>query len=287
MRCGAALLLLWLTEALGGCCDGGAFIIALHPPSSWLTAHSAARFLGLPNVTVVQAVNGTQALHLLDEDLALYTRYLLHFHARHDHMQLSTAPMLGCLLSHMRLWASVRENQTIAVFEEDAVFDALSGTRFDALLADVADYPWDILMLESGSLMAGGPWKPIGRFAATCAKQPCSWMGTRGYLLTHRGARLLLRHARPVAVQVDALIGLVAAFTPDFRMYWTRSNVVHLRYTHISTIWEGCIKCYMPASPVFFIYCVLALAAGCVLGRTRRHQAHLRARVLWGCLRGA
>ena len=266
---GGALLLLLLGQARS-CCDGGGYVIALHPPSAWLTAQSAARYLGIPNVTVVQAINGTEALAQAEGDLALYTRYLLHFQVRHDHMQLSTAPMLGCLLSHVRLWEGVRENQTIAVFEEDAVFDALSGTRFAALLEDVAGYPWDILMLESGSVMAGGPWKNIGRFAATCAKQPCSWMGTRGYLLTYRGARLLLQHMSPIAVQVDALIGLVAAFSPhDFRMYWTRSNVVHLRYTHISTIWEGCIKCYLPASQLLLL-CPLLLVSLCCCVRAKR-----------------
>jgi hypothetical protein len=29
-------------------------------------------------------------------------------------------------------------------------------------------------------------WRPIGKYAATCAQPPCSWFGTRGYLLTGR-----------------------------------------------------------------------------------------------------
>ena len=98
----------------------------------------------------------------------------------------------------------------------------------------------------------------MGKYAATCAQRPCSWFGTRGYLLTYRGAQLLLANALPISVQVDALIGLVAGFNPGFRMYWTRENVVHLQMARMSTIWEGCLKCYLPASPLFYV-CLLAL----------------------------
>lgn len=133
------------------------FVIALDTPSAAYTARHASRYLGIPNVTVFPAINGTAALQLRPS-LSLYTQYLLYFHARHDHMQLSTAPMLGCLLSHMRLWSqSVAENRTIAVFEEDAIFDTTSTLRFHALLADLRAVPWDILMLESGSVIAQGP----------------------------------------------------------------------------------------------------------------------------------
>jgi hypothetical protein len=69
-----------------------------------------------------------------------------------------------------------------------------------------------------------------------------------------------LEHAYPISVQVDALIGLVAAFHPTkFRMYWTRENIAHLRFTHISTIWEGCIKCYLPTRPIYYLLAAFLL----------------------------
>ena len=71
-------------------------------------------------------------------------------------MQLATAPMLGCLLSHMEIWASVGPNETVAVFEEDAYIDQVSVHRLALLLADLRGVPWNILMLESGSMLATG-----------------------------------------------------------------------------------------------------------------------------------
>ena len=185
------------------------YVIALDKQAALATAHDASHFLGIPNVSVFPAINATAALQL-NPLLSLYTQYLLYFHTRHDHMQLSTAPMLGCLLSHMQLWGmAIASNETIAIFEEDSIFDATSTDRFHRLLQDLSgNYTWDLLMLESGSVIAQGPyvlllrlfltqsrhrliyalnrWKSIGRYAATCAQQPCSWFGTRGYLVTQR-----------------------------------------------------------------------------------------------------
>ena len=178
-----------------------AYIITLHPQQSLSLARAATLHLGLPSVALFPAINATQALRSV-HNLSLYSRYLLHFEQRHDHMQLSNAPMLGCLLSHMTLWESVQPNQTIAIFEEDAYFDQTSTLRLQRLMADLEGVPWDILMLESGSVIASGRWRLLGPMAATCAQPPCSWFGTRGYFIRHKAAQQLLRNAYPISVQV-------------------------------------------------------------------------------------
>jgi len=87
----------------------------------------------------------------------------------------------------------------------------------------------------------------------------CTWYGTRGYLLTHRGASILLKNVYPIHVQIDALISLTAGFDPTFRMYWTRQNVVHQKYYYMSKVWDGCFKCFMPQSVSFYVYLLIAL----------------------------
>ena len=107
-----------------------------------------------------------QAL-LRAETLPLYTRHLLR-HGRRDHMQIGNPEMLGCLLSHMAVWARAG-NETVAVFEEDAVLDRVSALRMGALLEDMTDVRWNLLMLESGHLGVRGAWSYVGSLAATCA----------------------------------------------------------------------------------------------------------------------
>ena len=136
-----------------------AHVIALDPNKALPLAQAVRYFLSIPNTTVFRAVNSTQAL-LEVGSLSLYSQYLLKHQLRHDHMQLSTVPMLGCLMSHMRLWSSLQPNQTIAVFEEDAYLDETSRLRFGVILGkDLRDVPWDILMLESGSIIASGRYR--------------------------------------------------------------------------------------------------------------------------------
>lgn len=190
-------------------------------------------------------------------------------------MQLSTPAMLGCLLSHIRLWESVLPNETIAVFEEDAYIDRVSSERMHSLSYDMRGIAsWDVLMLESGQrLISSGEWQYIGDLAATCSSNstPCTWFGTRGYLITYSGAQHLLRHVYPISVQVDALMGLVAAFSPGFNMYWTRENIAHIRLFHISSVWDACIKCYLPTTPYLYLtillLCVLRLSYHCVASK--------------------
>lgn len=257
------------------------FVISLNPEDSLDIVEQAKTFIYLPNVTVFRGINGSQALEQTSraeegEMVALYTRYVMMM-GRSDHMQLSNPSMLGCLLSHISIWKRIRPQEVIAVFEEDAYMDQTSSLRMKSLSVDMLDLQWDVLMLESGQIIASGTWEYIGEYAATCAlsqnstlgasktskKNLCTWFGTRGYLITYEGAQKLLSHAFPVHVQIDALMGLLAAFKPDFKMYWTRENVVHQKMFYITQVWDACFKCYMPQQTLFYVSLLLAAAWTC------------------------
>ncbi len=247
-----------------------AHVISLSPESDLMMqelVRSIKYFLHIPNTTVFPAINGTQAVQDgAYQYLTFYTRYLM-LSGRHDHMQLSTPGMLGCLLSHVQLWRSIQPNETLAIFEEDAYVDMVSAERMHLLSHDVErlGLEWDVLLLESGhNLIASGDWVNLGDLAATCSYlqssgKVCTWFGTRGYLITFRGAQQLLRFVYPISVQVDSLISLVAAFSPGFKMLWTRKDVAHLRLFHVTGVWDACFKCYLPASPHPYIIAILLM----------------------------
>lgn len=171
----------------------------------------------------------------------------------------------------------------VGVLEEDAIIDGASAERIHALSMDLQGIPWNLVMLESGQLTATGKWENVGEVATTCAYQPpsrtemvrrarqehgllsslrgwyggnvshvCTWQGSRGYLVTYAGAQLLLRYARPMMVQVDALMGLVATFEGEFGMYWPRVDIAHKDFMRRSTIWDGCLKCYIPSQGLWW-----------------------------------
>ena len=237
------------------------FIIALEPHTVYALQEQVHTLLGVGDTSILQAVNGTQALGLAGDGLPVYMKNLLRW-GRHDHMQLYSGGSLGCLLSHMQVWRQVKG--VALVLEEDAVLDATSLKRFDRLMVDMKNLSWDLLMLEGGHVGLTGVWRYVGRSAATCADwttvdsgASCNWMGSRGYLITERGAKMLLKNAHPYMVQTDALMGLTATFDPTFLMYWTVMDIARPTYLRGSRLWDGCIKCYAPLRGIWYL--VLAL----------------------------
>ena len=251
-----------------------AFVISLDESK---LAPAITAFMGIRDVVMIRAINATEAVRTAE--LPLYTRMNMHA-GRHDHMQISNGAMLGCLLSHVHVWGLVEDGQTVAVLEQDALLDERSRARLRDVSESMGGVPWDIIMLEAGHVTNTGRWLRVGDHVGTCdSSSKCTWCGTRGYLLTYAGARRLLRYATPISVQVDALIGLVAAFDPDFKMFWTTADVVHQDRLHMSTVFDGCIKCYAPTSA--YAYLLLA-AVFCSLRRAYICKVHRGAR---SCLR--
>ena len=54
-------------------------------------------------------------------------------------------------------------------------------------------------------------------------------------------------------------MGLVATFDPTFHMFWPRVDVVHPNRLRMSTIWDGCLKCYVPASPFLVLLIIFGV----------------------------
>lgn len=274
-----------------------AFIITMKKNASFPLLQNTKHFFDIDYVTLFDGINGTKALLEAAHRLSIYTKYTL-VTGRHDHLQLSNPAMLGCLLSHITIWEKIAPHEVVAVIEEDAYFDKSSRERMLTLHKDLHYMPWDVIMLDSGQFISKGTWEYIGQAAVTCANQwwknntypfaptmdddqgmhanyssknlndvfftdptynLCTWFGTRGYLITFNGAKTLLKHAFPIQVQVDALMGLVDAFEPDFKMFWTRQNIVHQNLFYFTQIWDACLKCYLPNSRWFYVVSFILL----------------------------
>ena len=239
-------------------------IIALDPEAPHVRAlvdDAATHLLGGRRPRVWRAVNGSEAM--AQTHLPLYTRMTL-VSGRHDHMQLGSDAMLGCLLSHVAIWRVA--SRTALVLEEDAILDAVSGVRMAQLLHDVRNETWDVLLLETGHLTISGATRAVGELGRTWADPSDAlhnrWMGTRGYLLTPRGAMLLLAHADELGVQVDALLGMAVVFD-GLRMVWAASTVAHPPRWRPSAVqtWDPCLKCFAPIDGRLYLLLLVLLCA--------------------------
>ena len=236
-----------------------AFLITLSPQPE--LARMLQTTLNMPLVQMFQALNST---NVAIDSLPLYTQHVIH-HGRSDHMQIPNREALGCLLSHAALWKKITNQQAPAfIFEEDIMVADSTSVEMHELFVDMKSSPYEILMLDPGHLNTEGAWNHVGETAANCSRQ-CIWFGTRAYLLTVKGAEVLLKHLEPISVQVDAYINLIATFHPaEFRMYWARRQIFPLNLFRLSTIFDGCIKCYMPMSVA--IYAAVIAALWCAMG---------------------
>lgn len=223
-----------------------AYVISLTPP---------ARLLGeikthlKTDAKHVQAVNKSDTFQY---KVPLYTLHTMEY-GRHDHMQIGNREMLGCLLSHVSVWKQFLNStdETVLVFEEDAIIDKNSAGVLGSIWEDLRGRPgWSVVMLERGHTTSGAGWRAqnTSKLLMSCSTGLCQWFGTRGYLLSRGGASLLLKHVEPYVVQVDALILLVSTWEPLFVMLATNTNVAHASATGFlrTTLWDGCLKCFVP-----------------------------------------
>jgi GR25 family glycosyltransferase involved in LPS biosynthesis len=172
---------------------------------------------------------------------------------RHDHMQIGTPEMLACLLGHMRIWRDIRARglAEALVLEEDAFIDETSAQRMVQLRDDVAQYPYDVLLLEHGHITVSGAERAVGVLARAWAvpddARQNRWMGTRGYLVRASAIPRLLRHAATLDVQVDAVLNLAAVFD-GLRMVWTSQDIAQpsrRRLTSMTQTYDPCLKCFI------------------------------------------
>ena len=215
----------------------------------------------------VQAVNRSDTFQYR---VPLYTLHTMEY-GRHDHMQIGNREALGCLLSHVSVWRQFLNStdDSILVFEEDAIIDAKSASVLASIWSDLqAHVGWSVVMLEKGHTMGVG-WNKYNntQFLLEC-KESCTWYGTRGYLLSREGARILLQHVEPYVVQVDSLILLVSVWDDQFTMLATNTDVAHADSKMRSTIRPPpCMKCMVPLFDMSdVLYCIgVALCGICVV----------------------
>jgi GR25 family glycosyltransferase involved in LPS biosynthesis len=222
-----------------------AYIIALVPAAASRLANETRAWLDGVGDTHASVIV-TKAIRDAETNVPIGTRISI-LQGRHSHESIGSTAALGCLLSHMAIWRRVGPNDTVAVFEEDATLDAVSVERMRSVEGDLMRVEWDLVMLESGHITTTGPWRYIGEGnIATCADASCQWHGSRGYLLRYRAAQELLKEIPHV--QVDALFWMMAAVR-RMRMYWATRHVVHQNRSALSsTVWDGCLKCYIQPS---------------------------------------
>ncbi|EAN79951.1 glycosyl transferase-like protein [Trypanosoma equiperdum] len=116
---------------------------------------------------------------------------------------------VGCALSHALLWAQIAasRHRSVLVVEDDSLFPQDFHHKYEARAKQVPS-DWELLYV-SGLDTAGQA--PQLRVAEGVCRVPQMHRTTNCYVVSHRGARLLLDACFPVTYQLDTMMTLRTA----------------------------------------------------------------------------
>ena len=184
----------------------------------WNNIHAqVGRHFPQSNLIRIDAVDW----RLLPQDPArlpvtLFTQYLVSFPQRQSalrisHRQVDTLSSIAILLSHIKCWQWLLDHPSkpyVLIMEDDACFDQGFSQAWEQgvkpLLA-VVDY-WDVLVL--GYFAVSGPESThayTGIVPHVMTETVPQLYGAHAYMVTRKGAEILLKNALPIDVQVDGL----------------------------------------------------------------------------------
>jgi GR25 family glycosyltransferase involved in LPS biosynthesis len=127
---------------------------------------------------------------------------------RESHSSLPGWGAVGCYLSHFNLWLkAVNEGKTLFIAEEDAHIDDPDAKQHIADSFHNFMRAKDNHMLSMGYLFDTGNEAPTDDNVRGLRRVTGRIYGLQGYIITPKGAQILVAKAFPIEVQVDSYIG--------------------------------------------------------------------------------
>lgn len=180
-----------------------------------------------PKMTKVDAINGKE---ITQDDIQKIVTPRTLFNigkTRKDHNNIYTYGAIGCYLSHVTIWQKMVDTDIseCLIFEDDSIVNSAYFNSPEQIMSHVYD-----IRNESYTVAKNNNKNLIGVFYshnATSNKKQISnnivQLGSfylmNAYLLTNYGAKILLKNAFPLELQVDSYISLVNLMQKDGVIY--------------------------------------------------------------------
>jgi len=169
------------------------------------------------------AVDGSKIDVLNDKRISPHTRINIMNKYRRSDYEINTPGAIGASLSHIGIWKNLVDSDAeyVVVFEDDTVVDDKTMLLIDRLIKDLPQ-GWDMWllghhkwMLKSVPLTSDKEgWQKVHQFT-----------GAHGYVLSRRGAQILLEEPFPIETHIEYYVsscarlkGLMIVKHPKLRM---------------------------------------------------------------------
>lgn len=177
-----------------------------------------ARLAGIPlNSNKIQKISAVDAKSFTmppekHPSISILTAHNIKNKVRRSHYEIDKAGAIGCSLSHFKAWdMCVRNGKPTMIFEDDAIIPPDFIVRANTMLADLPK-SWDMVTFNNTTFSGGErACKPSNDTNSNSPWMTCqSLMGAQAYMLSPHGAKILLDHAYPIELHVDAYLAFMA-----------------------------------------------------------------------------
>jgi GR25 family glycosyltransferase involved in LPS biosynthesis len=179
-----------------------------------------ARAAGIQNIQHLPAVDAKEFTVAADKhpSISILTAHNIQYNVRRSHYEIDHAGGIGCSLSHINAWKECRQTQSkaIIIFEDDAMIPPNFLTILNSLLL-ILPPDWDMVTLTEDPSCTN-----TNKSNQTNQKELYSCTGLTGshaYMLSAKGAEILLSRAFPIELHVDAYMAFMAR-TGYIEMLW-------------------------------------------------------------------
>ena len=154
------------------------------------------------------AVDGSKLNVFDDKRISLHTRQNIIRNYRRSHYEINTLGAIGASLSHIGIWKQFLESDAehVVVFEDDTLILEKDLFLIDKLIPKLPK-EWDMWLLGTHKWMFDGSPMTVDKKGWWKAK---AFTGAHAYVLSRRGAMLLLEEPFPIETHIEFYICAVS-----------------------------------------------------------------------------
>jgi hypothetical protein len=174
-------------------------------PDRWTTFSAQPVLQEFKKLQRFSAVDGSKLNVLGDDRISLHTRLNISKKYRRSHYEICTAGAIGASLSHITIWQEflASDAQYVVVFEDDTIVDQKALTYIDTLIPKLPS-SWDMWCLGTHRWSFRGA--PLVQGMSKGWWKVEEFTGAHAYVLSRRGAEILLQEPFPIETHIEYYI---------------------------------------------------------------------------------
>ena len=151
------------------------------------------------------AVDGSKLDVMNDDRVSMHTKHNIRNKYRRSDYEINTVGAIGATLSHVTLWQTFLQgkDEYLVVFEDDTLLDKKEMDLIDSLIPTLPE-SWDLWLLGRHN------WQfketPLNPRDSKGWKSVQQFTGAHGYVLSRRGAEILVQNPFPIETHVEYYI---------------------------------------------------------------------------------